>query len=186
MGRLLLLVVLLGGVVAPLRADTGVVVEAAELKAEPSEGAAPRGRLEAGTRVERGTRSGGWIAVQPAGTGARGGWLRVWQVRAAPDDGGNPILEGLKRFSRAVSGLFGASDRPEVQQGDVTATIGVRGIKRGDFASASPDPAARQRVAGMRADAAAASKFAHAAGLARRDVGDLPAADAEARDWGEW
>ena len=171
------------------RADErSVIVQATTLRSGPGQSSGPVARLDAGTEVERGRRSGGWLAVETVDDGGRSGWVQVWQVRtvAAGDSGGNPILNGLRRFSRAVSGLFGSEGAREVEQGNVTATIGVRGLKPGEFTGARPDPAARGRVAETRADPAQARAFAHAAGLSRRQVGTPGAAAGEARDWGEW
>lgn len=164
-----------------------VVVEASTLRDGPAASASPVTRLEPGTPVEGGARRGAWLAVETRDGPRHSGWLRVWRVRTvAADDDDNPILSGLKRFSRAVSGLFGGDSGEQVEQGEVTATIGVRGLKPGEFASAQPDTEARRRLGGLRADGNEASAFARAAGLNRRDVGSVGAGAGESRDWGEW
>jgi uncharacterized protein YgiM (DUF1202 family) len=170
-------------------AERTVVVEPATLRDGPGAQHAPVARLAQGAQVQPGTRSRGWLRVRTMDDRGRSGWIRVWRVRTVPaaqDDDTNPILRGLQRFSRAVTGLFGDAGGPDVEQGQVTATIGVRGLKPGEFAAAEPDPEARQRLATIRAGPAEARAFAREAGLARREVGGASAGAGESRDWGEW
>lgn len=162
--------------------DALVVIESAELRAQPVEGAASRGRIAEGTGVRRLDRSGGWIRVATADDAASG-WLRIWQVRAAENGGDNPLLQGLKRFSRSIAGLF-RTDDSGIRQTEITATIGVRGLDAGDFEEAAPAPGALQRVRALRADRAEAAAFARGAGLERRELAVLESH--ESRDWGEW
>ncbi|MDZ7748151.1 MAG: hypothetical protein U5K43_04295 [Halofilum sp. (in: g-proteobacteria)] len=169
-------------------AEREVIVEAATLRDGPGASASPVTRLEAGTEVAGGARRGAWLAVETRTQPRRSGWVRVWRVRSVPadEDDGNPILNGLKRFSRSVAGLFGGDSGSQVEQGNVTATIGVRGLKPGEFASASPDPAARERLATVRASGDEARAFAREAGLDRREIGAVGAGAGQAQDWGEW
>lgn len=158
-----------------------VVIEAAELRAQPVSGAATRGRLQVGTSVRRLARSGGWVRVA-VDNGGREGWLRMWQVREAEDDGGNPLLRGLERFSRTIAGLF--RPRGEIQETPVTATIGVRGLDAGDFEEAAPAPAALERVQALRPSRGDAAAFARGAGLERREIAALGAQPTQ--DWEDW
>ena len=174
--------VLLGGAVFGDGADH-VVIASAELRAQPLEGSASRGRLAEGTRVERRQRTGGWVRVREAG-GGREGWLRLWQVRAAESGGENPLLSGLKRFSRQIAGLFRAGGDRGLQEQPVTATIGVRGLDAGDFEQAAPDPAALRAVRSLRPAPGEAAAFARQGGLQRRQVATLETP--QSRDWGEW
>lgn len=160
-----------------------VVIDAAELRAQPAESAAMRGRVEKGVTVRRLDRSGGWIRVAAEGD-ERSGWLRLWQVREVKSRDGNPLLQGLQRFSRSVAGLFRGRDDSDIQQTEVTATIGVRGLDAGDFEEAAPAPDALQRVRRLRGDLAEAADFARSAGLQRREIGVLESN--QSRDWGEW
>lgn len=160
-----------------------VVIEAAELRAQPAEGAATRGRVSKGTTVRRLDRSGGWMRVA-VDDDERSGWLRIWQVRDAEGRDGNPLLQGLQRFSRSITGLFRGRDDSGVQQTEVTATIGVRGLDAGDFEEAAPAPGALQRLRQLRGDREEAAAFARGAGLQRRDVAVLESH--QSRDWGEW
>lgn len=175
-------VVLLGGAVVADSAEH-VVIESAELRARPLEGAASRGRLQQGTRVERRQRSGGWVRVRESG-GGREGWLRLWQVRAAESGDGNPLLRGLQRFSRQIAGLFRAHGDSGLQEQPVTATIGVRGLDAGDFEQAAPDPAALRAVRSLRPAPGEAAVFARQAGLQRRQV--VTPETPTSQDWGEW
>lgn len=163
--------------------DNGlVVIEAAELRAQPAEGAAMRGRVERGTAVRRLDRSGGWMRVA-VGDAERSGWLRIWQVREAEGRDGNPLLQGLQRFSRSIAGLFRGRDS-DVQQTEITATIGVRGLDAGDFEQAAPAPGALQWMRQLRGDRGEAADFARSAGLQRREIRVLESS--QSRDWGEW
>lgn len=157
-----------------------VVIEAAELRAQPVSGAATRARLQAGTSVQRVARSGGWVRVAVDGGGE--GWLRMWQVREADDDGGNPLLRGLERFSRKIAGLF--RPRGDVEATPVTATIGVRGLDAGEFEQAAPAPAALRQVQALRPSRGDAAAFARAAGLERREIAVLETQPTQ--DWEDW
>lgn len=164
--------------------DAGlVVIEAAELRAQPAEGAAMRGRVERGTVVRRLDRSGGWTRVA-VDDDERSGWLRIWQVREAESRDGNPLLQGLQRFSRSIAGLFRARDDSDIQQTEITATIGVRGLDAGDFEQAAPAPGALQRMRQLRGDHGEAADFARSAGLQRREIRVLESS--QSQDWGEW
>ena len=165
---------------AGAQATAFVVIEAAELRAQPVSGAPTRGRLPEGANVRRLARSGGWLRVATADEGSEG-WLRMWQVREA-EDGGNPLLRGLERFSRKIAGLF--RPRGEVEATPVTATIGVRGLDAGEFEQAAPAPDALRRVQGLRPGRGDAAAFAQGAGLQRRDVAALETQPAQ--DWEDW
>lgn len=160
-----------------------VVIESAELRAQPAESAAMRGRVHKGDRARRLDRSGGWVRVDVADDD-RTGWLRLWQVRAAESGDGNPLLQGLQRLSRSIAGLFRGRDDSDVQQTGVTATIGVRGLDAGDFEQAAPAPDALQRMRQLRGDREQAAAFARDAGLQRREVVTLESRPSQ--DWGEW
>lgn len=168
---------------AGAESDRLVVIESAELRAQPVDGAMSRGRLADGTEVRRLGRSGGWVRITTTDDAATG-WLRIWQVRAAGKGDENPLLRGLKRFSRSISGLFRAGDDSGVRQREITATIGVRGLDAGDFEEAAPAPEALEQVRRMRADRGQAAAFARGAGLQRRELAVLESHPS--RDWGEW
>jgi len=153
-------------------------VKALELRAEPAAATASRGWVEKGEQGDQLGRRGGWVRVQFSD---RQGWLRVWQVR--PAESGNALLHGLERFSRSIAGLF-SSDGGGVQQDGVTATIGVRGLDGGEFTSAAPDPAALQRVRGLRASRDEAASFARSAGLQRRQLSTPESQPAQ--NWDDW
>lgn len=180
----LLLLVLLPFLPAGLTAagERVEVIAATELRAQPGAATASRGWVEQGDRGEHLGRSGGWVRVQMEQ--GRQGWLRVWQIRTATADEGNALFQGLKRFSRGIAGLFGASDGDDVPQTQVTATIGVRGLDAGEFVEAAPDPAALRQARGMRATGAEATAFAQAAGLQRRRI-STPESQPD-QNWEEW
>ena len=173
-------VLVLGGGVAAESASF-VVIESAELRAQPVDGAATRGRLQDGTAVQRLARSGGWVRV--ATDGGTQGWLRMWQVREAEDAGGNPLLRGLQRFSRKIAGLFRARG-DGIQENPVTATIGVRGLEAGEFEQAAPAPEALQRVQALRPDPGEVTAFARRAGLQRRQVATVESQPTQ--NWEDW
>jgi len=182
--RLLLLVAVLVPLLPALLAaatERVEVINATELRAEPAAATASRGWVEKGDRGDQLGRRGGWVRVQMA---ERQGWLRVWQVRPAGKDDGNVLLRGLERFSRSIAGLFGAGDGANVQSNAVTATIGVRGLDAGEFTSASPNPAALQRVRGLRASAGDAAAFARSAGLRQRQLSTPQ--DQPTQNWEDW
>lgn len=177
---LALLVSLLPAVLAAA-AEQIEVIAAAELRAQPSAGTGSRGWAEKGDRGEQLGRKGGWVRVQ---LGDRQGWMRVWQVRPASDGDDNVLLRGLKRFSRSIAGLFGDGDDGTVQNTQVTATIGVRGLDAGEFTSAAPDPAALQRVRSLRPTHGDVASFARAAGLRQRDLATPESQPTQ--NWEDW
>lgn len=168
-------------VVLAAAAERVEVIKATELRAEPAAATASRGWVEKGEQGDQIGRRGGWVRVQLA---ERQGWLRVWQVRPADNDDGNALLRGLERFSRSIAGLFGAGDDSAVQGNAVTATIGVRGLDAGEFTSAAPNPAALQRVRGLRASSGDAAAFARSAGLRQRQLSTPQ--DQPTQNWEDW
>jgi len=168
----------------------GVVVQDAPLRAQPGTGAEAVARLERGDAVILGDRAGGWIAVRTRSTPQRHGWMRVWHVRAQRADetaqSGNPLLAGLARFSRAVTGLFDAGGKPEVNEGRTTATFGVRGLDSGDIEHAAPNPAGLKRLVAARVTPADANAHAHAEHLQRRKATVPGAGVSGAENWGGW
>jgi len=180
--RLLLLAALFGPLLPAVllaAAERVEVIQATELRAEPAAATASRGWVEKGEQGDRLGRRGGWVRVQ---LGDRQGWLRMWQVRPA-ESAGNALLRGLKRFSRSIAGLF-SSDGDTVNQQGVTATIGVRGLDGGEFTSAAPNPAALQRLRGLRASRDEAVSFARSAGLQGRQ---LSAPESQpVQNWDDW
>jgi hypothetical protein len=182
--RLLLLVAVLAPLLPAVlvaAAERVEVIKATELRAEPAATTASRGWVRKGEQGDQLGRRGGWVRVQMA---ERQGWLRVWQVRPADNDDGNVLLRGLERFSRSIAGLFGAGGDDTVESNAVTATIGVRGLDAGEFTSAAPNPAALQRVRGLRASADDAAAFARAAGLRQRQLSTPQ--DQPTQDWEDW
>jgi|GEM_PF-542755 len=168
----------------------GIVVQDAALRAQPSTGAETVARLDRGDAVALGQRAGGWIAVRTRVGAQRAGWMRVWHVRrqhAADTEEGNPLLAGLKRFSRAVTGLFErGGGEPDTGNGQTVATFGVRGLDGGDIASAAPNAEGLERLAAARASPTDAKSYAHAEHLQRRAATVPGAGVSGAENWSGW
>jgi hypothetical protein len=128
-------------------AQAARVARAADLRAEPANGAELLQVLAADTQIGVLERRGGWYRVT---VGEGGGWLRLTAVRfatGAQSDGG-----------ASASLRFLQSGRKGVTTG--TVTTGVRGLSEADLANAVPDPAAVDRLDALAVPADDARRYA--------------------------
>jgi len=157
--------------VAPLRASQdGIVVRAAAVYAQASDGSKRIGQVTAGTTVSIFSRRGGWKEIF-SDDNAIVGWVRGYQVRettaAAPvsaesESDSRGFLAGLASFSRKASSFF-KSGKGNTSSG--TATIGVRGLSAEEINSAQADFAEFEKMKRFASSTKRAGKFARQGGL---------------------
>lgn len=144
-------------------AESGTVLRATQLAAEPYADAASRGVVRGDSAVEILERDGGWYRVRTADK--REGWVRLSNVRlgeaAAADEAGG--------FWASVFSFTGRA-----QTRTASATTGIRGLSEEEIRDAVPDNAAVERLAQFAPDDAETRRFAADIGLAKRDVKALP------------
>lgn len=146
---------------ALVAAESGTVVRASQLLAQPYSDAQSRGVIRGETGVEIVERQGGWYHVE-AEDGRRG-WLRLSSIRL-----GEAAAEEEDGF---WASLFSFTGRSEART--ASATTGIRGLSETDIRDAVPDAAAVKRLDGFAADDREARHFAAQIGLAARDVPPL-------------
>jgi hypothetical protein len=142
--------------------ETGSMIKADELKAEPFRDAKTIARLATGDKVEILKKDGGWLQVKSA----KGrGWMRMLSIRT-----------GAARKSSAgaeVAGLAGlASGRAGT--GKVVATTGIRGLNEEELKAAKFNEEEVKLAESYLTSRADAQKFAAKGKLAARKMDYLP------------
>lgn len=139
-------------------AEKGVVIRAADLKAQPFLDAATSAAVAANQSVTITRRQGGWVLVESNG---KTGWLRMLNVRTEGGGAAKPKSSGL------AASLFhtGSSGK--------TVTTGVKGIGEEDIRNASPNPAQVAALATLAVDPAEATAKARQSGLKENTVAYL-------------
>lgn len=142
--------------------ETGYATREIELRAQPVAGAAIAGKVPAGQKFEIVGEEKAWVRVQ---AGAVSGWTLLFYVMK-----GEPA-QGVSA-GRTASELWNlGTDR---NKGQITATIGVRGIDEEQLKAAHFNAEELKRLEGMGVGRDAGDAFAQEAGLAARKVADLP------------
>lgn len=143
--------------------ETGALLKADELKAEPFRDANAVATLTSGDKVEILKRQGGWFRVKTAkGTG----WVRMLSVRRGE--------AGKANAGGEVSGLLGlASGRAGT--GKVVATTGIRGLNEEQLKAAKFSESELKLSDSLIGSPAEARKFAARGKLAPRRIDYLPA-----------
>jgi hypothetical protein len=147
----------------PATAETGTLLKADQLKAEPFRDASAVATLTSGDKVEILKRQGAWFQVKTA-KGA--GWLRMLSVRRG---------EAAKASTAGeVSGLVGlASGRAGT--GKVVATTGIRGLNEEQLKAAKFSESELELSDSLVGSLAEARRFANMGKLAPRKLDYLPA-----------
>jgi hypothetical protein len=121
------------------RAETGTLVRATELKAEPFTDAATIARLAEQSRVEILKRQGAWARIK-AKEGE--GWLRLLSLKLGA--GSMPRAkadEGESKIGEAALSVLGIGPKPKP-----TVATGVRGLSEEDLKNAKPNPRELERM----------------------------------------
>lgn len=150
--------------VAAAWASPGVMLKEEPLRASASATAPTLGKLAKGEAVEILARQGGWSQVRGQG---KTGWVRLLSVR-----GGAASQTDVAGEVQGVLSL-GATRR---DPNKVVAVAGVRGLSEEELKQARFDERAVRQMEGFAASGEEAARFAAEAGLARRELAYLPAA----------
>ncbi len=145
---------------SPARAvETGTLIKADTLRAEPFGDAKAVVTLATGVKVDILQKNGGWLQVKSA----KGkGWVRMLSVRRAT----------AAKPSGATGVLALASGRAGT--GKVVATTGIRGLNEEELKTASYNEAELKLAESYATKAADARTFAKQGKLTARSVGYLP------------
>ena len=186
LSRKILIVALAVAALGAATADSSnaLVIRTAMLKSGPSFGTRTVTVLPVGTGVETGTRVGGWQKVTViSGPAEQSGWLRTYQLRndiattpalvSQKSDSKRGVLSGLDSLSRSTSALFGRREL-EGNSGNMTATIGVRGLSEADLKNASPNAVELQQLKVNAVSDRSALQFAQTGGLKAEKIKELP------------
>ena len=142
--------------------ETGTVIRASPLLAQPYSDAASQGVVRGETGVEILERQGGWYRVQA--DDGQSGWLRLSSIRL-----GEAEEEEAGGF---WASLFSFTGRANTRT--ASATTGIRGLSEAEIRDAKPDLVAVQRLDAFASDERDARRFAKTLGLATRNVQPLP------------
>ncbi len=144
--------------------DSGYATRELELRAQPVAGAALAGKVAAGEKFEILGEEKAWVRIQ---AGPVSGWTLLFYVMK-----GEPAQ--VVTAGRTASELWNlGTDR---SKGQITSTIGVRGIDEEQLKSAHFNAEELKRLESELASREAGDSFAQEAGLVARKVADLPAA----------
>lgn len=142
--------------------QTGVMIKAGELKAEPFRDARTIGALAAGDKIEIFKKDGGWLQIKSA---QGHGWVHMLSIR-----------RGKARKTTAggqVAGLAGlASGRAGT--GRVIATTGIRGLNEEELKMAKYNETELKLAESYLTSKAEAQKFAAKGKLTVRKMDYLP------------
>lgn len=141
-------------------AETGTLLKADELKAEPFRDARTLATLASGGKVDILGKDGGWYKVKSA---KGSGWVRMLSIRKGEARKGGGDAAGLLGVASGRAGT-----------GKVVATTGIRGLNEEDLKSAkfnAEELKLAESYATARADA---QKFAAQAKLEARQMDYLP------------
>ena len=145
---------------AAMAAESGTMLKADELKAEPFRDAKMVKTLAKGDKVNILSKQGGWFKVK---VGRVGGWVRMLSVRKG----------AAARAGSGASGLLGTRSG-RAGTGKVVATTGIRGLNEEELRAAQfneQEVALAESYAVNKADA---KKFAAQGKLAARPFDYLP------------
>ncbi len=143
-----------------LAAETGSVIRAHGIKAEPFRDAKTIATLSVGDKVEIVKKDGGWLQIKsPKGKG----WVHMLNVRK----------EGVRKDAGDMGGLLGlASGRAGT--GKVVATTGIRGLDEVELKSAKYNETELNLVESYAVNRADAQLFAIRGQLVTRKFDYLP------------
>jgi hypothetical protein len=142
-------------------AESGTMLKAEELKAEPFRDAKALKSLAVGEQVSILAKNGGWFKVK---AGKSSGWVRMLSVRKG----------GAKQTASKASGLL-ALTSGRGATGKVVATTGIRGLNEEELKAATFNAEELQLAESYAVKKADAQKFAAQGKLAARPFDYPPA-----------
>ncbi|MEM7207315.1 MAG: hypothetical protein AAF434_05805 [Pseudomonadota bacterium] len=185
MERVLSLVILLffSGVSA---ADLAVIVRNTDLRDTPSYVSNTVVWLPIGVEVEPLQRKGGWYQIKVIGHEQQEhiGWIRRYTMRTGVAEGTyekvelkpskDTLADGFRSFGRSLSGLFSGNSDKDDNQGNLTTTVGIRGLSAQDISEAKPDESEFDKLLTYEVEVKSAKSFAAQADLGSVRVDPLP------------
>ena len=164
-------------------AGAGVIVHETDLRDRPSFSSNKVVWLPIGLEVTPLKRQGGWTQVQVDGHKHKG-WVRRYTMRTNVPEGtyekvdlktgSGAIKDGFKSIGASLTGLFSGVKKKDHNEGNLTTTVGIRGLSAQDIASAKPDPQAFEEFLSFEATSASAQKFAANENLSPLEMKFLP------------
>ena len=151
----------------------GTLARREALRAEARDDATSILSLDKGARVQVLFREGAWYRVDHAG---QQGWIRLYWVRT----GGAKVQAAAAAPARSIGSSL-AAIRARRNQGQVTASLGVRGLSEEELKGAHFDAEQVAKLDALAVDAAAAAKFAAAGPVRGRSVDEIAAARSSRR-----
>lgn len=141
--------------------ESGAVIKADELKAEPFQDAKTVGSLAVGDKVDILKKDGGWLNVKSA---KGNGWVRMLSIRrsAAP----SKSTAGASGLTSLASGRAGT--------GKVVATTGIRGLNEEELKAAKFNEVEVKLAESYSTSRVEAQKFADEGKLTVQKVDYLP------------
>lgn len=145
--------------------ESGTLIKADELKAEPFRDAKTLAKLAVGDKVDIVKKEGGWLNVKSA---KGSGWVRMLSVRRGTAAGKGTA--GASALASLASGRAGT--------GKVVATTGIRGLNEEELKAAKFDEAEVKQTESFLTTRAEAQKFAAKGKLKAQKVDYLPQTNA--------
>lgn len=142
-------------------AESGTMLKADNLKAEPFRDAKTVATLATGDKVDILRKDGGWYRVKSA---KGSGWVRMLSIRKGDAARGGSDASGLLGLASGRAGT-----------GKVVATTGIRGLNEEELKAAKFDGKELERAESYAATKSDAAKFAAQGKLAARKFDYLPA-----------
>lgn len=139
----------------------GVLVRAAELKAEPFIDASSVASLPDNTALSVLENKGGWSKIRTAN--GQSGWVRLLNVRTAKADEARSSGDSLMQ----IGGVIRTGTTKSA------ATTGAKGLSKDDLAKAQPNPNEVRRLDEFKAKPAEIDKFVAARKLVAQNVAEL-------------
>ncbi|MDH4285707.1 MAG: SH3 domain-containing protein [Gallionellaceae bacterium] len=141
--------------------ESGTVLKADALRAEPFADAKETAKLAAGDKVEILKKNGGWLQVKSA---KGSGWVRMLSIRKGEARKGSGEASGVLALASGRAGT-----------GKVVATTGIRGLNEEELKSAKFSETEVKLAESYATSKAEAQKFATQGKLAARKFDYLPA-----------
>ena len=161
------------GAASAATAIDGTLARNESLRAEARDDATSIRSLDKGARVQVLFREGAWYRVDHAG---QQGWIRLYWVRT----GGAKVQAAAAAPARSIGSSL-AAIRARRNQGQVTASLGVRGLSEDELKGAQFDAEQVAKLDTLAVDAADAAKFAAAGPVQGRSVDEIAPARSSRR-----
>lgn len=152
---------------APAAPTSGTLARNEPLRAEARDDATTVQKLDKGAKVQVLFREGAWYRVDHGG---QLGWVRLYWVRT----GGAKVERANAAPARSIGNSIAAA-RARRNQGQITASLGVRGLSEEELKGAHYDAEQLAKLDKLAVDTAAAARFAAAGPVTGRDVAEITA-----------